>query len=107
MTPEANTPHFASVAALMRAACLGELGRPAASELVATSAFWMCHTTRLAGSDTTYLNHYVLLRCGTSFGAASFTSGEIAPEYCASASGRTLAEIMSAAPQLPVRLAAL
>lgn len=96
-----------SVDALIRAALTGELGQPGPADLVATSAFWMCHTTRLAGSAATYLNHYVLLRSGGSFGAASFAQGELAPDYCASASGNSLAEIMQHHPALPVRLAAL
>jgi len=96
-----------TVAALCHAALAGELGGPAASELIATSAFWMCHTTRLAGSVATYLNHYVMVRCGTSFGAASFAPGEVSSDYCADISGRPLAEIIQTAPQLAVRVAAL
>jgi len=96
-----------TVDTLCRAALAGELAGTAASELVATSAFWMCHTTRLAGSAVTYLNHYVLVRCGTSFGAASFAEGEVSSDYCANISGRTLAEIIETAPQLAVRVAAL
>jgi hypothetical protein len=84
----------------------GRLGAPP-SDRVATSAFWTCHTTRLAGSTTTYLNHYVLLRSGGSFGAASFAPGQIEPGYCAGASGRPLGELMAADVALPIRVAAL
>lgn len=96
-----------SVDELFQASLDGRLGLPP-SELVATSAFWMCHTTRLAGSATTYLNHYVLVRSGGSFGAASFAPGEVEPSYCAQTSGRSLADIMGGTQTpLPVRIAAL
>ncbi|OLF09703.1 hypothetical protein BLA60_18105 [Actinophytocola xinjiangensis] len=49
----------------------GELGTPPA-ELVATSVFWLHHGTRLAGGNTTYRNQYLLVRCGSSFGACAF-----------------------------------
>lgn len=95
-----------SLGELFELARSGRLGEPP-SERVATSAFWMCHTTRLAGSAATYLNHYVLLRSGGSFGAASFAPGQIEPGYCASASGQPLAELMAADVALPIRVAAL
>jgi hypothetical protein len=101
-----SIPAPRSLGDLFDAACSGRLGAPA-TERVATSAFWMCHTTRLAGSRATYLNHYVLLRSGGSFGAASFAPGQIEPGYCAGASGRSLAELMAADVALPVRVAAL
>lgn len=91
---------------LIEDARAGRLGAPPAA-LVATSAFWLCHTTRLAGSTTTYLNHYVAIRCGGSFGAASFPPGEIPPAYCAETSGCSLAELLAAERPLPVRIAAL
>ncbi len=91
---------------LARAALDGVLGAPP-SAFVATSAFWLRNTTRLAESATTYLNHYVLVRSGGSFGAASFNPGEIAPEYCAEASGRSLSELLDVRLPLPVRVAAL
>jgi len=91
---------------LARAALDGALGAPP-STFVATSAFWLRNTTRLAGSATTYLNHYVLVRSGRSFGAASFNPGEVAPEYCAEASGRSLAELLDARLPLPLKVAAL
>jgi hypothetical protein len=95
-----------SLGELFELAISGHLGEPP-SQRVATSAFWMCHTTRLAGTTTTYLNHYVLLRSGGSFGAASFSPGQIEPSYCAGASGRSLSELMTASFALPIRVAAL
>jgi len=91
---------------LFEHASSGRLGEPP-SERLATSAFWLCHTTRLAGSTTTYLNHYVLLRSGGSFGAASFAPGQLEPSYCAGASGRALGDLMTPDRALPVRVAAL
>ena len=102
--PLGRTP--VSFEELARAAMDGALGAPP-SELLATSAFWLRHTTRLQGSAATYLNHYLLVRSGCSFGAASFRPGEIAPEYCAEASGRPLSELMEASAPLPLRVAAL
>lgn len=94
------------VEGLIRAAVGGQLGAPP-SEYVATSAFWVRNTTRLAGSETTYLNHYVLVRSGTSFGAASFEPGEAEADYCAEVSGHTLAEVLEGQLPLAVRVAAL
>lgn len=95
-----------SLGELFELAGSGRLGEPP-TRRVATSAFWMCHTTRLNGSTTTYLNHYVLLRSGGSFGAASFAPGQVEPSYCAGASGRSLAELMAPDVALPIRVAAL
>lgn len=83
----------------------GELGTPPA-ELVATSVFWLHHGTRLAGGNTTYRNQYLLVRCGSSFGACAFEAGEIDPAICQDASGGTLDELLRDGP-LPLRLAAL
>lgn len=104
MSAERHPP--SSLGELFELARSGRLGEPPSAR-VATSAFWLCHTTRLAGSTATYLNHYVLLRCGSSFGAASFTPGEIEPGYCSEASGRTLAELLAPELPLPLRVAAL
>lgn len=79
---------------------------PAPAAHTATSVFWLHHGTRLAGGDTTYLNHYVLVRSGGSFGACAFEPGEVDPAVCAEASGRPLADLMRTGP-LPLRLAAL
>ncbi|MFF8841163.1 Rossmann-like domain-containing protein [Streptomyces sp. NPDC015127] len=75
-------------------------------ELAVTSAFWLYHTTRLAGSEVTYHNHYLLLRVGRSFGACSFEAGELAPDFCENASGHTLDTLLRN-PSTPVRIAAL
>ncbi|MFV2197076.1 Rossmann-like domain-containing protein [Nocardiopsis sp. LOL_012] len=80
------------------------LGR--AGDTVATSVFWLHHGTRLAGGDTTYLNHYVAVRVGASFGACSFEAGRITPELCEKASGAPLADLLADGP-LPLRIAAL
>ncbi|MFE5295564.1 Rossmann-like domain-containing protein [Streptomyces sp. NPDC056632] len=84
----------------------GELGGPAPHELVATSVFWMHHGTRLAGGDTTYLNQYVLVRVGDSFGGCAFEAGEVDPAICRDASGSPLDVLLREAPR-PLRMAAL
>ncbi|MFJ9575074.1 Rossmann-like domain-containing protein [Streptomyces sp. NPDC101191] len=84
----------------------GELGGPAPHELVATSVFWMHHGTRLAGGDTTYLNQYVLVRLGDSFGGCAFEAGEVDPAICRDASGSPLDVLLREAPR-PLRMAAL
>src|SRR4051812_48725342 len=94
-----------TVAELTDAVLGGEFG-VAPAELSVTSAFWLHHTTRLAGSRTTYRNHYVLLRVGTSFGACSFEPGEIDVGYCEGAWGEPL-DTLIRCPSLPVRVAAL
>ncbi|APU14970.1 MULTISPECIES: Rossmann-like domain-containing protein [Actinoalloteichus] len=94
-----------TLAELAESVLAGELGPPP-SELTATSAFWLRHTTRLAGSAATYLNHYVLLRVGGAFGASSFETGEVAADFCEGVAGRVLAELI--ADERPaVRVAAL
>ncbi|AOS63572.1 Rossmann-like domain-containing protein [Actinoalloteichus hymeniacidonis] len=72
----------------------GEMGPPP-SALTATSGFWLRHATRLAGSPTTYLNHYVVLRCGAAFGASSFEPGEVDSDFCEGVAGRTLDTLIS------------
>jgi hypothetical protein len=74
--------------------------------MLATSAFWLYHGTRLAGGQETHLNHCLLLRCGRSFGACSFEAGELDYGICANACGRPLDELIRDYP-LPVRIAAL
>lgn len=79
---------------------------PDPAGLTATSAFWIHHGTRLAGGDTTYLNQYVLIRLGGSFGACAFEAGEIDLAVCREASGAPLDVLLREAPR-PVRIAAL
>ncbi|MEV6396989.1 DUF364 domain-containing protein [Streptomyces sp. NPDC051907] len=90
---------------LLAAVLAAELG-PDPSGLVATSVFWIHHGTRLAGGDTTYLNQYVLVRLGGSFGACAFEAGEIDPAICRDASGSPLDTLLREAPR-PLRIAAL
>lgn len=94
-----------SVPELEHAVLEGTFG-PLPSELTVTSAFWLHHTTRLAGSQAAYRNHYLLLRSGEAFGACSLEAGELAPEFCADASGHTLDTLIRHA-SAPVRIAAL
>lgn len=94
-----------SVAELTEAVLAGEHGLDPAG-LTVTSAFWLYNTTRLAGGDVTYHNHYLLLRVGDSFGACSFEAGEIAPEFCENASGHCLDKLLRDE-SAPVRTAAL
>lgn len=79
---------------------------PTPGDLIATSVFWLHHGTRLDGSNTTYRNHYVLVRVGQSFGACAFEEGELTPEICTEASGSSLDALIRSAP-LPLRVAAL
>ncbi|MEV8393496.1 MULTISPECIES: Rossmann-like domain-containing protein [unclassified Streptomyces] len=79
---------------------------PDPAGLVATSAFWIHHGTRLAGGDTTYLNQYVLIRLRRSFGACAFEAGEVDPAVCREASGMPLDVLLREAPR-PIRIAAL
>ncbi|WP_078621859.1 Rossmann-like domain-containing protein [Streptomyces sp. NRRL S-244] len=94
-----------SVDGLIEAVLAGEHG-PLPSGLVATSVFWIHHGTRLAGGDTTYLNQYVLVRLGGSFGGCAFEAGEIDPEICRDSSGIPLDRLLREAPR-PLRIAAL
>ncbi|OEV04313.1 Rossmann-like domain-containing protein [Streptomyces oceani] len=94
-----------TVAELTEAVLAGQHG-PAPSTMTVTSAFWLHHTTRLTGGDVTYRNHYLLLRTGAAFGASAFEPGELAPDCCATTSGRSLAGLLHH-PSTPVRIAAL
>ncbi|MFJ7955716.1 Rossmann-like domain-containing protein [Streptomyces sp. NPDC096319] len=94
-----------TVDGLIAAVLAGEHG-PLPSGLVATSVFWIHHGTRLAGGDTTYLNQYVLVRLGGSFGGCAFEAGEITPAVCRDSSGAPLDTLLREAPR-PLRIAAL
>ncbi|OAR25168.1 hypothetical protein A8W25_05800 [Streptomyces sp. ERV7] len=94
-----------NVDTLIRDVLKGEHG-PNPEELTATSVFWIHHGTRLKGGTTTYLNQYVLVRLGASFGACAFEAGEIDPAICRDASGSSLAELLRESPR-PLRIAAL
>lgn len=94
-----------TVEALTASVLAGERG-PLPSALVATSVFWIHHGTRLAGGDTTYLNQYVLVRLGSSFGGCAFEAGEIDPAVCRDSSGTPLDVLLREAPR-PLRMAAL
>lgn len=101
----AHTPPPATVDDLAAAILAGRYA-PAPADLTVTSAFWIHHTTRLAGSQTTYRNFYLLLRVGHVFGACSFDEGRMGPEFCASASGQPLDSLITDA-EHPVRIAAM
>ncbi|MFE6781806.1 Rossmann-like domain-containing protein [Streptomyces sp. NPDC057680] len=94
-----------AVDGLIAAALAGDHG-PLPAELVATSVFWIHHGTRLAGGDTTYLNQYVLVRVGGTFGGCAFEAGELTPEICRDFSGTPLDVLLRDAPR-PLRIAAL
>ncbi|APY85378.1 hypothetical protein DCW30_24245 [Streptomyces alfalfae] len=94
-----------TVAELTEAVLAGAHG-PDPAELTVTSAFWLYNTTRLAGGDVTYHNHYLLFRVGDAFGACSFEAGELGPEFCENASGQPLAKLLRHE-SAPVRTAAL
>ncbi|PKV89852.1 Rossmann-like domain-containing protein [Streptomyces sp. TLI_146] len=94
-----------NVDSLIRDVLKGEHG-PDPDELMATSVFWIHHGTRLKGGTTTYLNQYVLVRLGASFGACAFEAGEIDPAICGESSGTSLAALLRQGP-LPLRIAAL
>ncbi|QPP10189.1 hypothetical protein G4Z16_31420 [Streptomyces bathyalis] len=96
-------PH--TVAELTEGVLEGAYG-PAPGGVTVTSAFWLYHTTRLAGGEVTYHNHYLLLRVGESFGACSFEAGELSPDFCENASGFPL-ETLLRSETTPVRIAAL
>jgi hypothetical protein len=94
-----------TVAELADAVLAGEYG-PAPADQVVTSAFWLHNTTRLAGGDVTYRNHYFLLRLGAAFGACAFEEGQLGPDFCAAASGVPVDALIKD-DRLPVRIAAL
>ncbi|THA23939.1 hypothetical protein E4198_03610 [Streptomyces sp. RKND-216] len=87
------SPPPRSTASLRQAVLDGVYGQPPA-DFTVTSAFWLHHTTRLAGSQVTYRNHYLLLRSGNVFGACSFEAGDLGPDFCADASGHTLDQLI-------------
>lgn len=94
-----------AVAELVSDVLAGRAGPPPEG-MHATSVFWLHHGTRLAGGPTTYLNHYVLVRVGRSFGACAFEAGEVDTAVCREASGSPLdVLIRDGAPA--VRIAAL
>ncbi|AZM87998.1 DUF364 domain-containing protein [Streptomyces sp. W1SF4] len=94
-----------TVDSLAEAVLAGAHG-PLPSALTATSVFWIHHGTRLAGGDTTYLNQYVLVRLGASFGGCAFEAGQIDPAVCRDHSGAPLDVLLREAPR-PLRIAAL
>lgn len=104
-TAVGNMRDVRTVEALTASVLAGERG-PLPSTLVATSVFWIHHGTRLAGGDTTYLNQYVLVRLGGSFGGCAFEAGEIDPAVCRDSSGTPLDVLLREAPR-PLRMAAL
>lgn len=87
------TTAVASVGELTEQVLAGRRG-PDPADLVATSVFWLSHGTRLAGSDITYQNRYLLVRVGTAFGGCAFESGEVPPETCLEASGQPLVALL-------------
>ncbi|WP_327351393.1 Rossmann-like domain-containing protein [Streptomyces sp. NBC_01304] len=93
------------VESLISGVLAGEHG-PLPAESTATSVFWIHHGTRLKGGTTTYLNQYVLVRLGGSFGACAFEAGEIDPAICREASGSSLDMLLREGPR-PLRIAAL
>ncbi|MFE3580782.1 Rossmann-like domain-containing protein [Streptomyces vinaceus] len=101
----APAPVTSSVDGLVEAVLAGEHG-PLPSALAATSVFWIHHGTRLAGGGTTYLNQYVLVRLGGSFGGCAFEAGEIDAAVCRDSSGTPLDVLLREAPR-PLRIAAL
>ncbi|MFF0214287.1 Rossmann-like domain-containing protein [Streptomyces vinaceus] len=101
----APAPAPSSVDGLVEAVLAGEHG-PLPSALAATSVFWIHHGTRLAGGGTTYLNQYVLVRLGGSFGGCAFEAGEIDAAVCRDSSGTPLDVLLREAPR-PLRIAAL
>lgn len=86
----------------------GRHGEPP-EKLTATSVFWLCHGTRLAGGEVTYRNHYVLVRCGRAFGAAAVGAGVLDPVACQDLSGSAIADLLRPDAEVPyaVRIAAL
>lgn len=95
----------ATVPSVITDVLAGQIGPPPAEE-VATSVFWLHHGTRLVGGDTTYLNNYVLVRVGGSFGACAFAEGEIDSAVCRHASGERLDVLLRDGPRA-LRIAAL
>nr|WP_051851730.1 DUF364 domain-containing protein [Streptomyces sp. NRRL F-5650] len=103
--PPSRTAATQNTEDLLAGVLAGDHG-PRPDGLVATSVFWVHHGTRLAGGNTTYLNQYVLVRLGDSFGGCAFEAGEIDPSLCRDASGAPLGTLLREAPR-PLRIAAL
>jgi hypothetical protein len=101
-----NAPRPATVEELRSAVLAGTAG-PDPSRMTATSVFWLHHGTRLAGGNTTYLNQYLLVRSGRSFGACAVEQGETEPALCREYSGAPLAALLADEVPRPLRLAAL
>lgn len=72
----------------------------------ATSVFGIHHGTRLAGADTTYENRYVVVRCGTAFGACAVDEDPLDDAGRAALSGQPIAALLEH-PEQAVRVAAL
>lgn len=98
-------PEPSCVAELLDAVRAGEHG-PSPADLHATSAFWICQTTRLPGDTKTYVNHYLLVRVGCSFGACAFEQGDLDPDLCARVAGSSL-DALLLDERLGIRIAAL
>ena len=98
-------PEPATVAELLDGVLNGEHGPPAC-DVHATGAFWICQTTRLPGDSNTYLNHYLLIRIGRSFGACAFEADEVDSQVCAQAAGNSLEALLSDE-RVSIRIAAL
>lgn len=96
---------LAGVAELLDEVLEGQHG-PSPADLHGTSAFWICQTTRLPGEHKTYVNHYLLLRVGRSFGACAFEAGELDPDLCAQIAGSSLDALLHDE-RLGVQIAAL
>lgn len=73
----------------------------------ATAVFWLHHGTRLSGGNTTYLNQYLLVRSGGSFGACAVEDGETDPALCRQYTGAPLSALLGEEVPRPLRLAAL
>ncbi|GAA3383961.1 Rossmann-like domain-containing protein [Streptomyces racemochromogenes] len=101
-----GTPGTSRTVDSLAEAVLAGVHGPLPSALTATSVFWIHHGTRLAGGDTTYLNQYVLVRLGASFGGCAFEAGQIDPAVCRDHSGAPLDVLLREAPRL-LRIAAL
>jgi len=98
-------PEPATVGELLDSVSAGQHGALPA-DVHATSAFWVCQTTRLPGDTKTYVNRYLLLRVGRSFGACAFEKGELEVDLCARLAGSSL-DLLLSDERLGVRIAAL
>ncbi|WP_432053290.1 Rossmann-like domain-containing protein [Streptomyces xiamenensis] len=96
----------ATVEELRRAVLAGTTDAGPATP-TATAVFWLHHGTRLSGGDTTYLNQYLLVRSGGSFGACAVEDGETDPALCRRYTGAPLRALLGEDVPRPLRLAAL